>query len=111
MDEGHAAFNIKMAFAHVKDDIVKVDCTEWRCRICSQQFVDLGSVALHLKDDHNKNLNLDEELGLLPFKIYKDKLLCAVCSWKTFSMRQLSRHTQSHFVKFTCKRLRKILFN
>lgn len=103
MDEEHATFNIKMAFAHVHDDIVKVDCTELRCRICSQQFDDLGSVAQHLKDDHNKDLNLNEELGLLPFKIYKDKLLCAVCSWKTFSMRQLSRHTQSHFVKFTCK--------
>lgn len=102
MDEDHVTFNIRMAFAHVHDGSVKVDCTELRCRICFQQFIDLNSVALHLKGDHSKDVNLDEELGLLPFTIYKDKLLCAVCSWKTFSMRQLSRHTQSHFVKFTC---------
>lgn len=103
MNDEHAIFNLKMAFAHVNEGFVKVDCTELRCRICSQLFDDLDSVAMHLKRNHNKGLNLDVESGLQPFKIYKDKLQCALCSWKTYSLRQLSRHTQSHFVKYTCE--------
>lgn len=103
MDEEHQIFNVKTAFAHLSEGYIKVDCTCLQCRICYGSFDDLESVARHLFIAHNKNVNLDFELGLQPFKVDKDKFFCAMCSWKAISIRQLSRHTQSHFLKYTCE--------
>ncbi|XP_049883267.1 zinc finger and BTB domain-containing protein 17-like isoform X24 [Pectinophora gossypiella] len=103
MKAEHKTFKLRIAFAHVTDGYVKVDCTDLRCRICTQPFANLEAVAQHLFRDHKMQLDLNQDLGLQPFVIYKDRLHCSFCDFKSISLRQLSRHTQTHFVKQTCE--------
>lgn len=103
MDDEHPIFKVRLAFVHCNEGYVKVDCTNLRCRICSESFDDLDAVAKHLYFEHDTNLDLTEDLGVQPFRIDKDKYYCAICKWKSICLRQLSRHTQSHFCKFTCE--------
>lgn len=102
MDEEHQTFNVRMAFVHCTEGYIKVDCTELRCRLCVESFEDLESVAQHLFNKHEQPLNLSFELGMQPFKLEKDRIACAICNAKSLCLRQLSRHTQSHFLKYTC---------
>lgn len=101
MEQEHSAFPVKMAFSHCSEGFVKTDCSDIRCRICSEQSDTLEDIAVHLRKDHDKPIQLSEPLGLQPFK--PDKLTCVLCGAKCFSLRQLSRHTQTHFLRFTCE--------
>nr|XP_032526265.1 oocyte zinc finger protein XlCOF6-like isoform X9 [Danaus plexippus plexippus] len=103
MEEEHQNFNVRMAFVHCSEGYIKVDCTELRCRLCSEPFDALEDVAQHLFHKHEQPLNLSFELGMQPFKLEKDKLICAICRAKSLCLRQLSRHTQTHFLKYTCE--------
>lgn len=103
MDGEHQQFKVWMAFVHVSDGDLKVDCTDLRCRTCTQHFQKLEDVAVHLLKVHDHPLDLNYYLGLQPFTLFKDMLLCAVCSVKFPCLRTLSKHTQTHFVKFTCE--------
>lgn len=101
MDTEHEQFSSKIAFTgYCSERYIKADCTNIRCRICSESSETLEAIALHLQLQHNKKIDLDTQLGIQPFK--PDKLLCAVCDAKQFDLRELSRHTQSHFSRITC---------
>lgn len=83
---------------------IKVDITELRCRACFQNFDNLHDAAAHVSTDHLvSSFDLQHELGVNPFKIYKDSYICFVCSEKFVSIRALSRHTQTHYVQHTCE--------
>lgn len=103
MNEEHETFNPRMAFLHCSEGYIKVDCTNINCRLCFKHFQTLEQVAEHLYSEHKKPLDLNVALGLQPFKFETNKLLCAICNAKSICLRQLSRHTQSHFWRFTCE--------
>lgn len=103
MDEEHETFNPKMAFLHCSEGYIKVDCTNLNCRLCFKNFPNLDEIANHLYSEHKKPVNVDVALGLQPFHLANNKLLCAICNSKALTMRELSRHTQSHFWRFTCE--------
>lgn len=102
MEAEHENFKAYLAFAHVHEGYIKADCTELRCRACSKDFKNIEDTAIHLKDAHGKGINMDYNLGLQPFTIDKDRWFCAICPSKFSNLRSLSRHTQQHFVQFTC---------
>ncbi|XP_068625805.1 zinc finger protein 668-like isoform X7 [Battus philenor] len=103
MDVEHQTFKLRMAFIHCSEGYIKVDCTDLRCRICFERFDAIDDVARHLKEKHQENLNLNYEIGIQPFKLEKDRLFCAICRLKSPCIRQLSRHIQTHFLKYTCE--------
>ncbi|CAH2062210.1 unnamed protein product, partial [Iphiclides podalirius] len=103
MENEHQTFKTRMAFVHCSEGYIKVDCTDLRCRICSQSFDSINDIAVHLKDVHFENIDPNYEIGVHPFKLEKDRLLCAICRLKSPCIRQLSRHIQSHFLKYTCE--------
>lgn len=104
-DQEHKEFKTGIALYHLRDlDCdVKVDCTDLRCRLCSNRYENLDDLAKHLSTDHKININFNYDLGVIPFKIYKDKYLCVVCKSKFPNMRFLSKHTNTHFAKYTCE--------
>ncbi|XP_013163619.1 PREDICTED: GDNF-inducible zinc finger protein 1 isoform X6 [Papilio xuthus] len=102
MDIEHQTFHVRMAFVHCNEGYIKVDCTELRCRICLLSFDTIIDVAKHLKDVHQEKVDTNYEIGVYPFKLEKDRLLCAICKLKSPCIRQLSRHIQTHFLKYTC---------
>ncbi|XP_048003223.1 histone-lysine N-methyltransferase PRDM9-like isoform X15 [Leguminivora glycinivorella] len=103
MVDEHQQFKVTIAFAHISDGDLKVDCTELQCRICSEPFDKLDDAAEHLFNIHNYPIDFNYHLGLQPFTLYKHVLLCAVCGVKYPCLRTLSKHTQTHFVRFTCE--------
>lgn len=104
MEDEHRNFPLWTAFEHVPEGYIKVDCTELHCRICLELFEKLEQVAEHLLKVHSKtSLNLNYDLGMQPFKLCKGKWMCALCNDKFLTLRTLSRHTQTHFAKYTCE--------
>lgn len=83
--------------------LVKVDCTELNCRLCSKSFEDIQSIADHLKNLHKKKVDLNVGLGLVPFVLPNRQWICAVCKIMMSSLRNLSRHmSMAHFSAVTC---------
>ncbi|XP_059056462.1 gastrula zinc finger protein XlCGF57.1-like isoform X9 [Achroia grisella] len=103
MHDEHEVFNVRMAFVHCNEGYIKADCTDLRCRICTETFENLEDIAKHLVLLHERPINLNVDLGIQPFKLENDRFVCAICQAKYISLRQLSRHTQSHFLKYTCE--------
>lgn len=87
----HDEFFAAMALSHIHEGYVKADCTELFCRNCGKRFTKLEGVAEHLNNEHDANIFLKFDLGIQSFILHKNKYVYA-----------LSRHTQSHFVMFTC---------
>lgn len=102
MSVEHQDFKVRMAFAHVQDGSIKVDCTDLKCRICSEILTSLEQAAIHLIKVHDKMINTKQDLGMHPFKIYKGKYSCAICSEKFSNLPTLSKHTHTHYVQYTC---------
>ncbi|XP_022818923.1 GDNF-inducible zinc finger protein 1-like isoform X13 [Spodoptera litura] len=103
MDDEHDVTNVKIAFSHIHEGYIKVDCSNLRCRICLQTFDKIGEAATHLNMVHNENIDLSHDVGVQPFDLQNDKLSCAVCNAKASNMRSLSRHIQKHFFQCTCE--------
>lgn len=103
METDHTTFKVRMAFAHCNEGFIKADCTDIRCRLCSVNLENLQDTAAHLQLKHRQPINPDADLGIQPFKLENDKFVCAICDSKSLCLRQLSRHTQSHFLKYTCE--------
>lgn len=103
MEKEHVSFNVRMAFVHCNEGYIKADCTDHRCRFCCERFETVNDAAYHLVNKHAIQIELDYEIGMQPFKLEKDRLLCAICNAKSICLRQLSRHTQTHFLKYTCE--------
>ncbi|XP_049704024.2 zinc finger protein 431 isoform X14 [Helicoverpa armigera] len=98
----HQDFKVKMAFNHVGEGAIKVDCTDLKCRICFETLNNIEQAAEHLYNIHCKNININHDLGLHPFKIYMNKYACAMCAEKFSTLALLSKHIHTHFVKYTC---------
>lgn len=103
MTKEHSNFKIGMAFAHMPDGAIKVDCTELKCRLCDEPLPDLDEAAKHLTKEHRKKINLKFDLGMHQFKIYKGKYTCSLCPEKFPTLPLLSKHTHTHYVQYTCE--------
>ncbi|XP_063632052.1 gastrula zinc finger protein XlCGF57.1-like isoform X20 [Cydia splendana] len=105
MEDEHKIFEVRFAFQHCSEGYIKVDITDFKCRICKERLLDLETAARHLKTKHyNPDINLNYEVGLQPFKLVNNsKWTCALCQMEAYSLRQLSRHTQTHYSKVTCE--------
>ncbi|CAK1587546.1 unnamed protein product [Parnassius mnemosyne] len=101
MDTEHQTFKLRMAFIHCSEGYIKVDCTDLRCRICSQKFETIDDVANHLKDAHQADIDLNYEIETVlvsrtlkerrnaevvlqystvyPFRLRGKYLLCVYC--------------------------------
>lgn len=110
MSELHVDVKIHIAFAHIPEGYIKVDCTDLRCRMCEGSFNRLEMLVEHLNKTHKLSLDLSCDLGVQPFIFEKDKWSCVMCNSKFISLRALSRHTQSHFLKYTCESCGKSYF-
>ncbi|XP_053623430.1 zinc finger protein 652-A-like isoform X20 [Plodia interpunctella] len=104
MVDEHTDFPIWAAFKHVPEGYIKADCTELSCKLCAEPLGTLEQTAEHLFTVHSKKrLRLEFDVGIQPFKLAEGKLSCAICAEKFASLRSLSRHTQTHYLKFTCE--------
>lgn len=87
-----------------RTSIVKVDCTELNCRMCSNSFDDIQSIAKHLRNAHKLNIQLNSSLGVVPFVLPNRQWTCVLCQTKEPTLRALSKHkSMAHFFAVTCE--------
>lgn len=110
MSEHHPDVKISMAFAHVPDGYIKIDCTDLRCRICSISLNNLNDAIDHLVKVHRRKIDSTCDLGVQPFILPDEKWECSICNSKFITLCALSAHTQSHFAKHTCETCGKSYF-
>ncbi|XP_059056465.1 gastrula zinc finger protein XlCGF57.1-like isoform X12 [Achroia grisella] len=110
MDDEHQEVKIRIAFAHIPDGYIKVDITDLRCRLCRHTFEELEPLADHLISAHDLKMEKKYDLGVQPFKFVGGRRSCALCGEKFATLRALSRHTQSHYLKHTCESCGKSYF-
>ncbi|XP_050676823.1 zinc finger protein 652-B-like isoform X10 [Leptidea sinapis] len=106
MADEHKTYNVHTAFAHTLsnfNEYLKVDCTDLRCRLCLAAFDGIQDVARHLKVEHNKEIDTDVDVAMQMFRLGTERWLCAFCDMKYPTLRELSRHTASHYHKYTCE--------
>ncbi|CAK1554419.1 unnamed protein product [Leptosia nina] len=103
MNEEHDTFSARVVFHNLpKVEFVKADLTDLRCRLCSEKFDAIETVAKHLVSVHKEPLDFDVKLGVMPYKLKKDVYMCAVCSKTVPSIFHLNRHTITHFLTYVC---------
>lgn len=81
---------------------IRIDVTDLRCRICGTHSPTLERIAQHLNEDHNREVNVTESLGLVPVKLRKGHYVCIVCDRKYTGFKALSVHTGSHYCRVMC---------
>lgn len=102
MQQEHQKFSLRVAFAHIKKRF-KVDCTDLRCRLCQMNFRNINEAAEHLVHSHDKKIDVNISLGVIPYKFDQNKFICAFCDLKCTDFGQLNKHTSTHYEKkFTC---------
>ncbi|CAH4035909.1 unnamed protein product [Pieris brassicae] len=94
--------NMVRTFSHKYEGYIKADCSVLRCRICEAPFERIMEVAEHLMMEHDRKMD-SLDVGIQPFKFVNDRLLCGMCDKNFPCLRQLSKHTASHFQNYTCE--------
>ncbi|XP_022818928.1 zinc finger protein 77-like isoform X17 [Spodoptera litura] len=103
MDAEHDYFSIKVAFHHLpKNEFIKVDLTNLRCRICKNSFPNLEDIMTHVESEHGKKVDKAGKFGVMPYFLQKDVYNCAVCDKNFPSLFHLNRHTITHFLSYVC---------
>lgn len=104
----HETFSVSTAFAHMNSakDYLKVDCTNLKCRLCSEPFENIQDIAEHLKNFHfnkvTKQLDLSYDIAMQPYRLEKDNYTCFNCGTKLPTLMKLCRHTTLHYKQYTC---------
>ncbi|KAI5631838.1 hypothetical protein NE865_15466 [Phthorimaea operculella] len=86
--------------------IVKLDTTDLKCSLCSEEIDALEDFMVHLKNVHKKNIFLDIKNQMFPFKFHTDdtdKFKCCICFKEHKNFRTLCTHMNVHYKNYVCK--------
>ncbi|KOB73356.1 Zinc finger protein 26 [Operophtera brumata] len=61
-------------------NMVKFDLTRIDCRLCQSKIEDLDTFKRHLVNVHGKKYYFETKDSVLPFKLVKDDMRCALCN-------------------------------
>ncbi|XP_072943204.1 zinc finger protein 711-like [Epargyreus clarus] len=86
-----------------KHELVKVDITDISCKLCDDNIDSFNNLKVHLQTVHRKNLNLQMNDGVLPFRITKDEYKCTLCELQYDEFKTLNQHMNVHFQNFICE--------
>ncbi|XP_059056453.1 zinc finger protein 26-like isoform X1 [Achroia grisella] len=103
MKSEHINSDFKNVFYRTKDNLVKVDITNLKCKLCSQDIVDVDTLMTHLSREHRKPVKFNARFGVLPYKQDHDnRWLCVYCHKCYDEFIQFKRHIGNHFMNFSC---------
>lgn len=103
MREEHRKFKPQYAFLHVNwQEYGKVDITDMRCRLCATKFENLETVAKHLVEEHDIDIDLTSGVPLQPYRLEHSQIICGICDASFLGFRQTGKHMSTHFQKVTC---------
>lgn len=80
----------------VPNGLLKVDCTDFKCRLCSDTYTCLEDMASHLIFKHELKLELRTSFSLVPFVLHGASWFCIICSLRRHSFKTLPSHVAKH---------------
>ncbi|XP_063836758.1 zinc finger protein ZFP2-like [Ostrinia nubilalis] len=84
-------------------NMLKVDLTRIDCRLCPENITNLDDFKKHISSVHNKKYYFDFKDLILPFKLTKNEMKCAVCDVIFPYFHALNKHMNVHFSNYVCE--------
>ncbi|XP_023939819.2 zinc finger protein 709 isoform X1 [Bicyclus anynana] len=102
MKTKHAKVDHNSAFYKVVDDL-KIDISNFKCKLCMQDVDSVETFMTHLLRDHGKAVNFEIPFGVLPYRQNEvGEWLCLYCKKKFEGFSEMNGHLRSHATIFTC---------
>lgn len=86
-----------------KHEFLKVDITDVNCKLCDTPINRLEDLLTHLFEKHQKKIDPNSDVGILPFKINLDDYKCVICDEKHGAYKSLNHHMNVHYQNFICE--------
>ncbi|KAJ0170009.1 hypothetical protein K1T71_014615 [Dendrolimus kikuchii] len=84
-------------------NMIKVDLTRIDCRLCATKIDDLEDFKRHISSVHKKKYYFEYKDSVLPFKLTKEELKCALCDVLFPYFHALNKHMNEHFSNYVCE--------
>ncbi|XP_037966738.2 zinc finger protein 26 isoform X17 [Plutella xylostella] len=81
---------------------LKVDITGLHCTTCPVAIESLDLLTEHLKNVHNYDIKTISSSKLVPMRLETDRHTCIFCERNFSGLRELSRHSGTHFLRYKC---------
>ncbi|XP_047518360.1 zinc finger protein 600-like isoform X6 [Pieris napi] len=99
----HEKSSVQSAVSYLKrDEKVKIDVLNTRCRLCDQKLDDLNDIVEHSRSEHNKVYN-EFGLGVVPYKLEENVFKCAECQETFEYFIKLNQHMNKHYGDYVCE--------
>ncbi|XP_034838279.1 zinc finger protein 140-like isoform X11 [Maniola hyperantus] len=83
-------------------DTVKVEVTDLTCTICHDKMNDLNHLRDHLFDIHKQPITKEMDIGVTPFILRNNEMICAHCSQRFSLFSKLNSHMNEHYPNNIC---------
>ncbi|XP_022819205.1 zinc finger protein OZF-like [Spodoptera litura] len=83
--------------------MVKIDLTRIDCRLCGIKINDLDSFKKHISEIHKKKYYFNYKDSVLPFKLSRDEMKCAICNVLFPYFHALNKHMNEHYSNYVCE--------
>ncbi|KAJ8704002.1 hypothetical protein PYW07_013296 [Mythimna separata] len=83
--------------------MVKIDLTRIDCRLCGVKIDDLEEFKKHISSVHKKKYYFNYKDSVLPFRLTRDELKCAICDVLFPYFHALNKHMNEHFSNYVCE--------
>ncbi|XP_075989119.1 uncharacterized protein LOC142985076 isoform X4 [Anticarsia gemmatalis] len=105
MTESHAFAPLKRLVNNRRENVLKVDVSDITCKLCGEKPINLIELKRHLKDLHDKPINIDLQDNLIPFKLHlvDGSYKCVICEENFIKVRTLVIHMSVHFNNYSCE--------
>jgi hypothetical protein len=95
--------DFKQAVSKIAKSIpIKINITDFSCRICQCEVTDFNDLKHHLVGKHKKEIDLEND-GLMVYSMTESEYMCVRCGSKFDNYRVLNKHAHNkHFNTFIC---------
>ncbi|XP_068625800.1 PR domain zinc finger protein 5-like isoform X2 [Battus philenor] len=102
MECDHPNPDFKNVFYRMKGNLIKIDISNLKCKICCKSFPNVVNLMRHFSQEHDLPVKLNSCNGVIPFKFSEKKWICVACDKSYSAFVDLKRHVITHFMKYNC---------
>lgn len=105
MRETHSFAPLKRLVNNRRESVLKVDVSDITCKLCTERPANLVELKRHLKEIHDKPVDLELQDNLIPFKLdlIDESYRCVICEQNFIKVRILVIHMSVHFNNYSCE--------
>lgn len=81
---------------------VRLDITGLICTLCESNINSLEDLIVHIIHKHNRNIYLDINNHIIPFKFETEQLTCCLCPNTFERFKILQEHMHKHYRNYVC---------